>query len=141
MDITLSSVFALCLGGLYFWKNRRDEKRAIAARKQIKNDNILYQHIKTGLREYNWKEDNEEDFFDKVWDAKDKDVLLENAHMIVHKVEHIAEFRLGFFFKDIKQYGLYGNFEGWERYYRTDASFNKEEALYYDSDNDEEGEE
>ena len=140
MDITITSLLAICLGGFYFWKNKRDVKRAEISREQLRHDTILYQHIRGGLREYEWKKSTEEGFFSKVFDSNDKDILLENAHLIVYRVRHFSEFRLGFFFKDIKQYGLYGNFEGWERYYRTDESFNKEEILCYDDDHDDDDE-
>jgi hypothetical protein len=136
MNMTLGTFFALCLGAFYLWQNKRNEKRAFIARERIMNDNVLYQHIKTGLREFHWKKRHEPDFFGIVFDANNGQLLFEDAHLCIYKVIHFAEFRLGFYFKDIKQYGLYGSFDGFEKYYRTDSDFKKEELLYYDEDDD-----
>lgn len=46
---------------------------------------------------------------------------------------------MGFYFKDLDEYGLYGFFAGndddvYHSYYRTDRSFQKEEMLLHDED-------
>lgn len=135
MDITLGTFFALCLGAFYLWQNKRNEERAVVARERIKNDTILYKNIRTALREYNWKCDNDSDFFIRFFtDAKDRELLLDTAHFSIYKVDHTPEFRLGFYFKDINQYGLYGQFEEFESYYRTDKTFQEEGRLVYDEE-------
>jgi hypothetical protein len=49
------------------------------------------------------------------------------------RVNHFAESRVGFYFKDLDEYGLYCFFDGdgseIESYYRTDRTFQKEEML------------
>ncbi len=70
---------------------------------------------------------------------RDGELLFENAHLQVYNVEHFAESRLGFYFKDLNEYGLYGLFVGndadiYESYYRTDSTFKKEGRLLYDDD-------
>lgn len=135
MDITFTSIVGLSLAAFYLWKNKRDEKRADKIREKIRIDNVLYRNIRIGKREYDWEV--REDKFQYV-DMYDKQIILENAHMIIYKVKHFADFRLGFYFKDIKEYGLYCNFDGYEMYYRTDSSFEKEDRLLYDEDESDE---
>jgi hypothetical protein len=136
MDISFSSLLALCIGAYIIWDYYRNKTRTAAARQRIKNDKTLYQHIKSGMREYHWKMDKEEDFWDKAFDAKDGDLLFETAHLSAYKVNHFVEYRVGFYFKDLNQYGLYCSFEYFEHYYRTDRSFGKEESLFYDDDDE-----
>lgn len=54
------------------------------------------------MREYNWRQ-REENF----WDVKDRGLLFETAHLSAFKVDQFAEFRVGFYFKDIREFGLY----------------------------------
>ena len=93
-----------------------------------------YQHIKTGMREHNWRE-RDNDF----WRAKDGERLFETAHLIAHRVDHVAESRVGFCFKDLNEYGLYGFFAGnadefHESYDRTDKTFQEEGMLLHDDE-------
>jgi hypothetical protein len=57
--------------------------------------------------------------------------------MIAYNVDHFAETRVGFYFKDLNEYRMYGFFAGngdetFESYYRTDSTFKKEETLLHD---------
>jgi hypothetical protein len=81
------------------------------------------------MREFNWRE-REQDF----WKAKNGELLFETAHLSAFHVDHPAESRVGFYFKELDEYGLYGFFAGngdefHESYYRTDRTFQKEEVL------------
>ena len=81
------------------------------------------------MREYNWRAP-ENDF----WRSEDGELLFETAHLSARRVSHFAESRVGFYFKDIEEFGLYGFFAGndddvFHSYYRTDRTFQKEEML------------
>lgn len=131
MDITLTTLITFLVGAFVYWRHKKNEEKILKAKETIKRDTILYNNIKKGLREYKWfvKDD-----FTKWMDYKDKDIILENAHIIVYRLDHFAEFRLGFYIKEIDEYGIYGSFDGFEEYYRSDNSFTKEESLMYDDD-------
>jgi hypothetical protein len=69
----------------------------------------------------------------------DGELVLENAHMKAFHVDHIPEIRVGFYFKDLNEYGLYAFFAGngdetFESYYRTDSAFKTEGRLLYDDE-------
>jgi hypothetical protein len=100
----------------------------------LTKDNGLYQHIKAGMREYDWQNRDQ-----KFRTYKDGEVIFENAHLKIYHVDHFAETRVGFYFKDLNECGLYGFFAGdgdetFESYYRTDSTFKKEGRLLYDDD-------
>jgi hypothetical protein len=59
------------------------------------------------MREYHWRE-RENDF----WRAKGGELLFETAHLSAFHVSHFAESRVGFYFKDTEEFGLYGFFAG-----------------------------
>ncbi len=63
---------------------------------------------------------------------------LENAHLQIYNVEHFAKSRLGFYFKDLNEYGLYsffaGNDDDYIESFRTDSTFKSEGQLLYDDD-------
>jgi len=108
------------------------QKRKAAKNKEhLRRDNRTYEHIKRGMREYSWQSEKK-DVSNKFLDAKHKEALFENADMIAYKVKHFAEFRIGFFFKEINEYGLYGTFDEFVNYYRTNEDFQKEERLIHD---------
>jgi len=130
MDWSLIVVLAL-VGGFFLWRQSKNAERAKVATDRLESDTRLYQNIKTGMREYNFRERNE-----RFWEAKDRQLLFETAHLSAFHVEHFAESRVGFYFKDLEEFGLYGFFAGngdevHESYYRTDRSFQKEETLLY----------
>src|ERR1700722_15367692 len=65
---------------------------------------------------------------------KDGELLFETPHISAFNVSHFAESRVGFYFKDLDEYGLYGFFAGndddvYYSYYHTDRTFKKEEML------------
>jgi hypothetical protein len=128
MDWTL--VVVLALTGIFFlWRQSKNAEKAKAANERLERDTRLYRNIKTGMREYQFRE-REQNF----WRAKDGELLFETAHLSAFKVSHFAESRVGFYFKDTEEFGLYGFFAGndddvYHSYYRTDRTFQKEEML------------
>lgn len=128
MDWTL--VVVLVLAGVFFlWRQSKNTVKAKAANERLEQDTRLYRNIKTGMREYHFRE-REQDF----WRAKDGELLFETAHLSAFRVSHFAESRVGFYFKDTEEFGLYGFFAGndddvYHSYYRTDRTFQKEEML------------
>lgn len=116
------------------WRSSKQAERAKIATDRLERDERLYQHIKTGMREYRWRDrENYKDF----WKAKNGQLLFETAHLSAFGVKHFAEFRVGFYFKDIDEYGLYSFFAGnqpdeiYESYYRTDRTFQVEQNLLH----------
>lgn len=126
-------LLALALGVAFFlWRRSKASEAAKVASDRLERDTQLYRHIKTGLREYNWREREDED--EKFSRAKNGELLFETAHLSAYHVDHSAEFRVGFYFKDIDEYGLYGVFAGYDddviaSYYRTDRTFKEEQML------------
>jgi hypothetical protein len=119
------------VGGFFLWRHSKNQEKAVVATKRLAKDNQLYQHIKAGMREFEWQKLHRE--FRRF---EDRAVIFENAHMKAFKVGHVPEFRVGFYFKDLNEYGLYGFFAGngdetFESYYRTDSTFTKEEMLLH----------
>jgi hypothetical protein len=128
MDSTL--VVVLVIAGVFLlWRHSKNTEKAKAATERLKRDTRLYRNIKAGMREYHFRE-REQDF----WRAKDGELLFETAHLEAFGVSHLAESRVGFYFKDTQEFGLYGIFVGndddvIESYYRTDRTFQQEEML------------
>jgi hypothetical protein len=128
MDWTL--VVVLVLASVFFlWRQSKNAEKAKAASERLERDTRLYRNIKTGMREYHFRE-REQDF----WEVKDGELLFETAHLSAFRVGHVAESRVGFHFKDTGEFGLYGCFVGndddvYHSYYRTDRTFQKEEML------------
>ncbi len=128
MDWTL--VVVLALAGVFFlWRQSKNTEKAKAANQRLERDTRLYRNIKAGMREYHFRE-REQDF----WRAKDGELLFETAHLSAFGVSQFAESRVGFYFKDTEEFGLYGFFAGndddvYHSYYRTDRTFQKEEML------------
>jgi hypothetical protein len=125
----------LAVGAIYFsWQSSKKKEKAVAATERLAKDNVLYQRIKEGMREYNWRQNQD---FKNFFSHKDGQLIFETAHMAAYHVDHFAESRTGFYFKDLNEYGLYGFFAGngdefYESYYRTDSKFRKEGALLHD---------
>ena len=131
MDWSLLGLLAL-VGAFFVWRSSKNAEKAKAATERLDKDNRLYQHIKTGMREYHWRESKQ-----NFWKAKNGELLFETAHLIAYRVDHFAESRVGFYFKDLNEYGLYGFFAGngdefYESYYRTDSTFQEEGMLLHD---------
>jgi hypothetical protein len=133
MDWSLLLVLAL-VGWFFLWRQSKNAETAKVANERLEKDIRLYQHIKAGIREYNWRE-RDQDF----WKTKNGELLFETAHLSAFHVSHFAESRVGFYFKDLDEYGLYGFFAGngdefFESYYRTDRTFQEEGRLLYNDD-------
>ncbi|MGQ2185255.1 hypothetical protein ACT4MK_18150 [Bradyrhizobium barranii] len=129
MDWTLVVVLVLA-GGFFLWRQSKNAEKAKAANERLERDTRLYRNIKTGMREYHFRQ-REKDYH---WDAKDGELLFETAHLSAFHVNHLAESRVGFYFKDTEEFGLYCIFVGndddvIQSYYRTDRTFQKEEML------------
>jgi hypothetical protein len=128
MDWSVLIVLAL-VGAFFLWRRSKGEQAAEVASARLEADARLFEHIKTGMREYNWR-GRESQF----WKAKDGELLFETAHLSSFHVDHSAETRVGFYSKDTEEFGLYGFFAGndddtFESYYRSDRTFKKEEML------------
>ena len=109
-------------------------EKAEAAGAILNKDNRLYQHMKVGMREVNWRQQNE-----GYRRRRDGELIFEDAHMRAYRVDHFAESRVGFYFKDLDEYGLYGFFAGndddyFHSYYRSDERFKLEGKLLHDDD-------
>lgn len=117
------------LGAFFLWRRPKNAERARLAGARLESDTRLYRHIKAGMREHDFRR-RDEKF--KIW--KDGELLFETAHLSAFNVSHFAESRVGFYFKDIDEYGLYGFFAGndddfYHSYYRSDRTFKKEDRL------------
>jgi hypothetical protein len=128
MDWSLLVVLAL-VGVFFLWRRSKNAERARVATARLESDTRLYRHIKAGMREYDFRRRDEK--FDL---RKDGEVPFETAHLSAFNVSHFAESRVGFYFKDIDEYGLYGFFAGndddvYHSYYRSDRTFKKEDTL------------
>jgi hypothetical protein len=128
MDSSLLILLGI-VAGFFLWRQLKNKEKAQAASERLERDTRMYRNIKAGMREYHFRErDNN---FRK---AKDGELLFETAHLSAFHVSHPAESRVGFYFKDLEEYGLYGFFAGndddvFRSYYRTDCTFQKEEML------------
>ncbi|TYO61956.1 hypothetical protein FXV83_35660 [Bradyrhizobium hipponense] len=135
-------MIAVPVGAFILWRSQKQAEAAKVASARLTRDKLLYEHIKTGMREYDWRqrEGRCEDLFSRTRrKAKDGELLFETAHLSAFHVNHGPEYRVGFYFKDINEFGLYGLFAGngdetITSYYRTDRTFQKEEMLapWYD---------
>jgi hypothetical protein len=135
MDWSVLAVLAL-VGVFFLWRDQKHVEGAKVVSARLERDKRLYQHIKAGMREYDWRR-REEPF--RI--HKDGDLLFETAHLSAFFVSHFAEARVGFYFKDINECGLYGYFAGngdefFESYYRSDKTFKTEGRLAWKSDDD-----
>jgi hypothetical protein len=133
MDWSILVVLAL-VGGFFLWRHSKGVEGAKVVSARLERDKRLYQHIKTGMREYDWRRRDE-----KFGVHKDGELLFETAHLSAFFVSHFAESRVGFYFKDIDEYGLYGFFAGnddefFESYCRTDKAFKTEGRLTWGSE-------
>lgn len=65
MDWSIIVVLAF-VGAFFLWRSSKNAEKAKIATERLEKDNRLYQHIKSGMREYHFRE-HEQDF----WKAKD----------------------------------------------------------------------
>jgi hypothetical protein len=124
----------VAVGGFFLWQHSKNKKAAQIVNDRLDRDTRLLQHIKSAKREYDFQ--NRSGNFDF---RKDGELVYETAHYSVFNVNHFAESRLGFYFKDIEEYGLYGFFAGepgeyYDSYYRSDKTFKTEGRLVYNED-------
>ena len=123
-------VLVLIVGGFFLWRFSRQTAQA----SQVEKDIRLYEHIQNGMREYDLRTQKE-----TFREPKNGQLLFETATMSAFHVDHPIQTRVGFHFKDINEFGLYGFLEGdgdefQESYYRSDRAFVKEELLLYDDE-------
>ena len=123
-------VLVLIVGGFFLWRFSRQTAQA----SQVEKDIRLYEHIQNGMREYDLRTQKE-----TFREPKSGQLLFETAKMSAFHVDHPIQTRVGFHFKDINEFGLYGFLEGdgdefQESYYRSDRAFVKEELLLYDDE-------
>ncbi|QHO74658.1 hypothetical protein ACH79_20475 [Bradyrhizobium sp. CCBAU 051011] len=125
MDWSFLIVLAIA-GGFFLWRQSKNAEAAKVANARLERGTRLYQRIKEGMREYHWREREQ-----PLWRAKHGELVFETAHMSAFHVSHV-----GFYFKDLDEYGLYGFFAGngdefFESYYRTDRTFQEEGQLLH----------
>jgi hypothetical protein len=128
MDWSILAVLALA-GAFLLWRQSKNKEKAQAANERLERDTHMYRNMKAGMREYHFR-DRDNNF----WKAKDGELLFQTAHLSAFHVSHFAESSVGFYFKDLEEFGLYGFFAGndddvFHSYYRTDRTFQKEEML------------
>lgn len=133
-------IFLLIFGAFIFLGYKKDKEKKEKAQNIIARDNKLYANIQRGKREYDWRQ-NQENYRNLLKQPQHRSLLFENADMIAFNLEHFAEFRIGFYFKDINEYGIYSFFVGndpdidvFETLYRSDAEFKKEQILICDDE-------
>jgi hypothetical protein len=90
MDWSLLLVLAL-LAGLFLWRHQKNTERAKAAAERLASDNRLYQQIKTGMREYHWRNQKQE-----FLGTPSGELLFETAHLKAFRVSHFAELRVSY---------------------------------------------
>jgi hypothetical protein len=128
------------LGAFIFLGYKKDKAKQEKAQKEIARDTKLYENIKRGKREYDWRQ-NQENYSNYLKQQQHRALLFETADMVAFNLEHFAEFRISFYFKDINEYGIYSFFVGndpdidvFETFYRSDAEFKKEQILICDDE-------
>ncbi|WP_407157691.1 hypothetical protein [Bradyrhizobium sp. STM 3557] len=102
-------VISDCAGGCrrIFPVAAKNTKAAEAANVRLDRDTKLYENIKAGMREYHWREREQ-----PLWKAKHLQKVFETAHLAAFHLDHFAESRVGFYFKDLDKYGMYSFFAG-----------------------------
>jgi len=138
MDPSALFILAL-LAGFIAWRQSKKAEVAKVVSDRLNKDTQLYRLIKSGMREYHWQQ-REPEQLKRFIRARHGDLLFETAHLSAVRVEHFAESRIGFYFKDTGEFGLYSVFVGnepneiFENYYRTDRTFQQEQRLLYEDD-------
>src|SRR4051794_13930657 len=106
MDSSLL-ILLVVVAGFFLWRQTENREKAQAANERLERDTRTYRNIKSGMREYHFRDKD-----NKFWKAKDGELLFETAHLSAFHVNHPAESRVGFYFKDTEEFGLYGFFAG-----------------------------
>jgi hypothetical protein len=78
-------LLCVVVGAFILWRHTKSTEAARVASEKLEKDTALYRHIKTGMREYHWRERIE-----NFWDVKDGGLLFETAHLSAFKVGHFA---------------------------------------------------
>ena len=125
-------LLVLAIGGFTIWRLSKATDQRTFASDKLQNDVRLYERIQSGMQDYDARTQKE-----GFRDAKNGQLLFETAKMAVFHVDHPVQNRVGFYFKDMNEYGLYGFVAGegddfQESYYRSDSAFIKEELLLFD---------
>src|SRR5689334_11714247 len=93
----------LVIGAFVIWRlSKATDQRSVASNK-LQDDVRLYERIQSGMQEYDSRTLKE-----GFRGAKNGQLLFETANMSAFHVEHEIQNRVGFYFKDINEYGLYG---------------------------------
>ena len=124
------------IGAYFLWQHRKRTEVTQKAKARLEKDTRLLRHIKSAKREYDFQKRDQPIQF-----PKDGELVFETAHYSIYYVSHFAEARLGFHFKEIEEYGLYGFFAGetgeyYDSYYRSDRSFKTEGRLAFGAQDD-----
>lgn len=137
------TIFTIVMVGAYLiWlhtRNKKAEEKAIIAKELFRRDQKMYENIKSGMGEFLWWR-QQNDNRNKHKEARHQEVLFENANLVVYKVNpNFEEERVGFYFKDTGEYGMYGIFVGngdvrHESYYRTNQAFEKTKPVLNEYD-------
>jgi hypothetical protein len=139
-------IFLLIFGVFIFLGYKKDKEKQERAQKKIAHDTKLYENIKKGKREFNWRMETDKDNFRSLYwktleNEEPRALLFETADMIAFSLWHRPETRIGFYFKDINEYGLYTSFVGndpendfFEMFYRSDEEFKTKQILIYDDE-------
>jgi hypothetical protein len=137
------TIFTIVLvGGYLIWlhlKNKKAEEKAQIAKETLRREQKLYENIKKGMREFLWWM-QQGDNLEKHKNAQHREVLFENADLVAYKVNpDYEEGRIGFYFKETGDYGMFGIFYGngderHESYYRTNKTFDKTEPVINEYD-------
>jgi len=123
----------VAIAAYLLWRQHKHTEGVKIVSARLERDKRLCQHIKAGMREYDWRRNQNDKEF---WGKRDGELIFETAHLAAYNVSHFAESRVGFHFRDIEEYGLYGFFAGngdefFESYYRSDRTFKTETNLAF----------
>src|SRR4051812_44993806 len=93
----------LLAGGFLLWLLSRNADEAKEVSGRLQRDIRLYEHIQTGMREYDLRYPK-----GRPPEMQNVQMIFETNRMSVFQVDHQIQTRVGFYFKDIDEYGLYG---------------------------------
>ena len=127
-------LLVLIVGGFFLWRSSRSTDRESIRLEKLQKDIRLHERIQDGMREYDARTEKK-----GFPEAQDGQLLFETAKMSAFHVDHPIQTRVGFHFKDINEFGLYGFLAGdgdefQESYYRSDRAFVVEELLLFDDE-------
>ena len=87
-------MIAVPVGAFILWRSQKQAEAVKVASAKLERDKLLYEHIKTGMREYDWRKREglcEELFSRTLRKAKDGELLFETAHLSAFHVNHGPE--------------------------------------------------